>query len=376
MLNEDINVAIIGAGPVGLTMARLLQQGGAQVAVYERDTNARARIWGGTLDLHKDSGQAALDKAGLLEKYYSLSLPMGIKFADAKGAILATKGLTPENQSDNPEINRNALRMLLLDSLAPGTVRWDRKLSGLEVHNGKWQLFFENKTNTSSDLVIVANGGMSKVRRLVTSAKTKETGSFIVQGDIPNPEVNCAEFYQLCDAHRLMVAHDGNLLVANPLNNGSLTYGFIFKKPPYWNEGRAPDFNNNKDATDYLVSRIANWSDLYKQLIQSTTKFVGLPSRVLPLNQVWKADRPLPITLIGDAAHLMPPFAGMGVNIGLVDAMNLSEKLLGSEFRTIQAAIAAYETEMFNYAKAAAKESLENEIKMCDPGFDFRQLIF
>lgn len=53
MLLDNKKVAIIGAGPVGLTMARLLQQKGIAVIVYERDINSQTRIWGGTLDLHK-----------------------------------------------------------------------------------------------------------------------------------------------------------------------------------------------------------------------------------------------------------------------------------------------------------------------------------
>jgi tetracycline resistance monooxygenase len=57
MLLDHKHVAIIGAGPVGLVMARLLQQQGVDVTVYERDENAQVRIWGGTLDLHKGSGQ-------------------------------------------------------------------------------------------------------------------------------------------------------------------------------------------------------------------------------------------------------------------------------------------------------------------------------
>ncbi len=57
MLLVGKNVAIIGAGPVGLTLARLLQQHGVAVTVYERDANAQARIWGGTLDLEAETGQ-------------------------------------------------------------------------------------------------------------------------------------------------------------------------------------------------------------------------------------------------------------------------------------------------------------------------------
>ena len=60
-LLSDKNVAIIGGGPVGLTMAKLLQQNGIDVSVYERDNDREARIFG-TLDLHKGSGQEAMKK--------------------------------------------------------------------------------------------------------------------------------------------------------------------------------------------------------------------------------------------------------------------------------------------------------------------------
>jgi 2-polyprenyl-6-methoxyphenol hydroxylase-like FAD-dependent oxidoreductase len=127
MLLKNKKVAIIGAGPVGLTMARLLQQKGIDVRVYERDKDAQTRIWGGTLDLHKGSGQEAMKKAGLLETYYTLARPMGRTVADEHGKVLFTKKPTREEQHDNPEINRNDLRKMLLGSLATGTVVWDRK---------------------------------------------------------------------------------------------------------------------------------------------------------------------------------------------------------------------------------------------------------
>ena len=49
MLLKNKHVAIIGGGPVGLTMARLLQQKGVDVTLYERDKDPDARVWGGTL---------------------------------------------------------------------------------------------------------------------------------------------------------------------------------------------------------------------------------------------------------------------------------------------------------------------------------------
>jgi tetracycline resistance monooxygenase len=374
LLNNK-KVAIIGAGPVGLTMARLLQQNDVDVTVYERDKDPQARIWGGTLDLHKRSGQEAMKKAGLLETYYALALPMGILFADEQANILSRRTPTPENQYDNPEINRNILRKMLLDSLKSDTVDWDRKLIGIEEQNEKWLLHFENKRMASADIVIVANGGMSKARSFVTDSEVEETGTFILQGDIPQPEINCPEFYQLCDGHRLMTAHQGNLLVANPYNNGVLSYGIIFRKPEQWVDDNGLDFQNRDSIIAFLLNKFSNWNEQYKQLIRSTSFFVGLPTRKLSMDQPWKDNRPLPITLIGDTAHLMPPFAGQGVNIGLMDALILSENLIDGKFETIQAAIDDYEQKMFVYAKEAQLESSKNEIEMRSHDFSFQKLI-
>src|SRR5690242_356097 len=98
MLLKDKTVAIVGAGPVGLTMARLLQQNGVHVNVYERDPNPSARIWGGTLDLHESTGQKAMERAGLLDRYFELAIPMGRTITDEQSNVLFS--VAPRH--DNP----------------------------------------------------------------------------------------------------------------------------------------------------------------------------------------------------------------------------------------------------------------------------------
>src|SRR5580698_8666761 len=69
MLVKNKTIAIVGGGPGGLTLARLLQLKGATVKVYERDRNKDARMPGATLDLHEESGLKALQEAGLMDAF-------------------------------------------------------------------------------------------------------------------------------------------------------------------------------------------------------------------------------------------------------------------------------------------------------------------
>lgn len=76
---KNKQIAIVGGGPGGLTLARLLQLKGASVKVYERDFNKDARVQGSPLDLHEASGLAALRKANLLDEFKKNFRPVQIK---------------------------------------------------------------------------------------------------------------------------------------------------------------------------------------------------------------------------------------------------------------------------------------------------------
>jgi 2-polyprenyl-6-methoxyphenol hydroxylase-like FAD-dependent oxidoreductase len=68
--------------------------------------------------------------------------------------------------------------------------------------------------------------------------------------------------------------------------------------------------------------------------------------------------------MIGDAAHVMPPFAGEGANMAMLDALELSEYLTTDRYPNIREAIAAFENSMRKRAAVAARQSLDNGERM------------
>jgi 2-polyprenyl-6-methoxyphenol hydroxylase-like FAD-dependent oxidoreductase len=147
-------IAIVGGGPGGLTLARLLQQSGAQVAVYERDQSRNARFQGSALDLHEDSGLAALEAAGLREAFWANHRPDldNLRLTDANGTVLHDHPRRMSGPGHRPEIERGPLRDLLVDSLQPGTVHWDCKLESSEVQGEQVLLRFANGQTSVADI--------------------------------------------------------------------------------------------------------------------------------------------------------------------------------------------------------------------------------
>lgn len=89
----------------------------------------------------------------------------------------------------------------------------------------------------------------------------------------------------------------------------------------------------------------------------------------MPLDQEWTSLSNL--TMLGDAAHLMPPYAGEGVNMAMLDALELSECLLNSAYPDVRSAIGAYEARMLVRASETARMTLEQTAAMhVDSGLD------
>src|SRR6478735_5144913 len=184
---QDKKIAIIGGGPGGLTLAKLLQLAAAQnafeVKVYERDLNKNARVQGSPLDLHEESGLAALSKANLLSEFKNNFMPGADrkKIMNEHAEVLLSDHETKVeedfgNPHFRPEIDRGVLRKILLESLQPETIVWGSHFLSMDKQNEGWLLHFKNGNAVYADIVIAADGANSKIRPYITSTKAFYSG--------------------------------------------------------------------------------------------------------------------------------------------------------------------------------------------------------
>lgn len=362
MLLQDKKIAIVGGGPGGLVLARLLHLQNVAVKVYERDVDKDVRVQGATLDLHEESGLEALRRADLLEAFYANYRPNAgrLRLLDKDATIhLDDHAAEAAYAEDRPEIDRGPLRKILLESLEAGSVVWDSQFVSMEKQVEGWVLHFKNDTTADADIVIAADGTSSKIRPYITDIKPIYSGITIVEGNVYEAAQNAPQLWTLVNSGKVFAFGDEQSIILSAKGDGSLSFYTGCKVAEDWVQQSGIDFKNKQSVFNWFTTAFGSWAAIWQELFKSDDIwFAPRPQYHFPLDQHWETVPNL--TLLGDAAHRMPPYAGEGVNMAMQDAFELAECLTNGEFENVPTAIAHYENKMLKRASAITSITLDN----------------
>ncbi len=355
-------VAIIGGGLGGPLLARVLQRRGFSATIYESETGMSTRLQGATLDLHAQSGQLALKEAGLYGEFLKHVHPNGEvrRIFDKTGKLYDVfEGLDlPERseESGRPEIDREDLRNLLVRSLEPGTLCWGKKLAGITpLGDGRHTLSFTDGSKTTADLVVGADGTRSKVRPLLTPVKPEYSGISFLEMYLSNVDEAHPESAALVGSGTMVALSDNKGIIAHRMGHARICAYVALRVPEDWLKTTGVDWADTEAAKGSLLESFSDWDEAFKTLIKNAdAPITPRPIYALPTGHNW--TRVPGVTLIGDAAHVMSPFAGEGANLALQDGLELAQALTKHE-GDIEAALTHYETALFPRSAQAAEES-------------------
>jgi 2-polyprenyl-6-methoxyphenol hydroxylase-like FAD-dependent oxidoreductase len=356
-------VTIVGAGLGGLTLARVLHVHGLHATIYEAEPSAGARTQGGQLDIHEHNGQLALEAAGLIDEFRAIIHEGGAasRVLDQHGTVLFDE--PDDGTGGRPEVLRGDLRRILLESLPAETIQWGKKLTGAAaLGDGRHELTFADGSTVSTELLVGADGAWSKVRPLLSDAKPEYVGASFIETYLHDADNRHPAAAKVVGGGALLALAPGKGIFAHR-EAGSVLHTYVeLKRPTEWFAGI--DFSNAAAATARIAVEFDGWAPALTALItDGGTPLILRMIYSLPNEHRW--DRVPGVTLLGDAAHLMPP-SGEGANLAMFDGAELG-KAIAAHPGNIEAALTAYEEAMFpRSATEAADAHLTLELCLGD----------
>lgn len=229
------------------------------------------------------------------------------------------------------------------------------------VGEAKHKLEFDNgETSQEYDLVVGADGAWSKVRPLLTDVRPSYSGITGIELCLSDIDKRYPALSQFAGNGSLCALADNKAIMSQRNGDASVRVYLQVRRPESWLSECGIPFDRPEEARKHLLDIFADWhSNLTDFISQCDDLIVPRALYHLPVGHEWK-HRP-GVTLVGDAAHLMTPFSGEGVNLAMKDAVDLATAIASSAADDdLNAAVIKYEQAMYARSKEAAQETARN----------------
>lgn len=320
---ESLRVLVVGAGVAGISIARGLLRAGHDVTIFERRPNVTTgggavTIWSNGATVLEQLG-VDMDGAGQLLSTVQILTSTGRRVATLDVRALADRLGAPVRM-----VPRHVLLERLLDGIPEDRIRsGSRAVEVVSTRDGV-RIEFDDGSSADGDLLIGADGQHSMVRGVAGAESAMPTGWCSWQGLVTLPD-GCPGFR---DKHvaLMMIGKHGNLGLWPA---GGFAMQWWFDLP--W----APGFVRPKHPIEMIRSQFSGWSGVVDRVLATLTDEDLAPSPFPHYRHPIPRQGDGPLTLLGDAAHTMPPTLAQGTNQALLDTMVLCKALWDFRNRSI-----------------------------------------